>query len=931
MSLPILSHGQTTIVNYDFNTAAAYPAAPAATATGIASAATSSEMFATGVGTSTGMGAYAANVAGPALAMNNSSGTNTKYFQFALTGAALPKYTAFKIYLQGQRSNTGATTLTLQYSINGGNYISFASTYAPGTASFTEGGFDLSGIPELNLNTLNSLSFRLLASGGTSSSGTLRIDNFQVQAVNTVDPLINSLSPNTIEAGSADFALTVTGSNFKPGAVVNLNGQSLVTTYSSATSLIATVPAAAVATVGSYPVAVTNPGGVVSSATTLTVTPALVRWTGAAGTSSWFDAANWTTNALPTATDEVVLDHRYVAGTFTVRLDQNVAVSIKSLTVNPGAGDSIFALVPAVNTVSPTALTLGNTTAALALAIYSKGVVTNASGAATGSFGIDVAGVNPTVFIYNGGSYRHASSCRHAVVVENLSAGAGTELGMFDFRLPGTGSPSTSLSLSGRTYGTLVLRNRPGQAATSFTGAGTTLTIQGNLVIGPGVTFAPAINYDLRVAGDIRAQGTFQFKETSPASPTSQVMLMGTKPQTISGTFQLSGGVGLAINNTAGATLATAVTVGGPLTLTNGILTTTTTNLLTLSPTASIAGGSPTSYVNGPLVRQTNAGPLTGLVFPTGSGASYRLLTLSATAQDATTYLVTQTEGPAPDYTNLPASASALPQLTRVSRVRSVNITPTPAANRFSGTVTLSFEPDDQVSAPNDASFVVGKNSGSGWQNIGNSGVIVTAAATATTGASGTITSQPFTSFSDFALASTSADAAINPLPVVLTSFAARRQAADVQLTWATATELHNARFEVQRSLDDQLFTTVVVVAGHGTATLAHQYTALDPTAPNAVLYYRLAQVDMDGRITYSPVVVLTATSTLVLYPNPARDRLVVPAAAGTQVRVLDLTGRMLQTVVLPPSGEVNVASLPAGSYLLKLGEGAQTLRFNKE
>ncbi len=388
---------------------------------------------------------------------------------------------------------------------------------------------------------------------------------------------------------------------------------------------------------------------------------------------------------------------------------------------------------------------------------------------------------------------------------------------------------------------------------------------------------------------------------------------------------------GLAISNPAGVTLATPLSLSSPLTLTSGTLTTTAANLLTLSPTASIVGGSPTSYINGPLVRQTNAGPLTGLVFPTGSGASYRPLTLNATAQDATTYLVTQTEGLAPDYNNLPASISALPQLTRVARARSYTITPMPAANNFSGNVTLPFGPDDQVNAPNDASFVIGKNSGSGWQNIGNSAVNVTTPAPAGGYASGTITSGTFTSFSTFALASTSADAAINPLPVVLTSFTARRLAAQVHLNWTTASEVHHARFEVQRSADGQLFTAIATVAGHGTTALAHQYTVLDSTAPNAVLYYRLAQVDMDGHTTFSPVVVLATTTAAVLYPNPARDRLVVPAPAGTQVRVLDLTGRVLQTVALPPSGEVSVASLPAGTYLLHLSEGAQTLRFSKE
>ncbi|TDN37107.1 T9SS type A sorting domain-containing protein [Hymenobacter sp. UV11] len=855
------------------------------------------------------------------------SAASTDYFQVTLDGPSLASYSAFKLYFQSFRTSTGPTTLTLQYSLNGGAFITTANTAVPGNPGFNEAAVDLSGLTMLNAPT--SLKFRLAVSGSTG--GNARVDNFQVQAVNTVDPLINGISPATIEAGSADFSLAVTGSNFKPGSVVSFNSQNLMTTYKSSTSLVAVVPAAAVALDGSYPVVVTNPSAVPSPAATFSVTPALVHWTGTAGNTSWFEPTNWSTGALPATTDEVVLDHRYVAGSFTVSLDQNVAVSIKSLTINPGVGDSIFALVPASNTLA-TALTLSNSgSGVVALAIYNKGVVTNASGASSGS-GIDVLGTGATAFIYNGGSYRQATVRGHAAVVENLSAVAGTELGIFDFRLPTNGTASYSLSLAGRTYGTLIFRNRLGQASTSYPGSVNSLIVQGNLIIGPGAVLIATLNTtnEARFLGDVRAQGTLQFKNGSAGSP-SQVLFSGSKSQIISGNVTFEPGVGMMLNNPSGVVLATPLLQNGMFTLTSGPLTTTATNLLTLGTTASIAGGSSASYVNGPLARQTAAGALSGLVFPLGSGGVYRPVVLNATAQDATTYLVALAQGPAPDYNNLPTSTTGLPQLTRVSRAWSYTITPTPAANNFSGNVLLPYELTDQVNAPNDASFVIGKNSGSGWQNIGKSAVSVTTAAPAGGYASGTITSGTFTSFSTFSLASTSADAAINPLPVILTSFAARRQAANVRLSWATASELRNAHFEVQRSLDGQVFTAVATVGGQGTTALARQYTALDAAAPNAVLYYRLAQVDIDGRTTYSPLVVLTATSSAVLYPNPARDRLVVPAPAGTQVRVLDLAGRVLQTVALPLSGEVSVASLPAGTYLLQLSEGAQPLRFSKE
>lgn len=95
------------------------------------------------------------------------------------------------------------------------------------------------------------------------------------------------------------------------------------------------------------------------------------------------------------------------------------------------------------------------------------------------------------------------------------------------------------------------------------------------------------------------------------------------------------------------------------------------------------------------------------------------------------------------------------------------------------------------------------------------------------------------------------------PLPVVLTAFAAQRQGADGLLTWTTASEQHNAYFQVESSLNGSTFTALGRVGGAGTTTTAHAYQYLDAdlaryAAPR--VYYRLRQVDTDGTSTYSPV-----------------------------------------------------------------------------
>ncbi|MDR3402814.1 MAG: prepilin-type N-terminal cleavage/methylation domain-containing protein, partial [Chthoniobacter sp.] len=94
--------------------------------------------------------------------------------------------------------------------------------------------------------------------------------------INSV-PTLTSISPTSTAAGSTDTTITVTGSNFVSGAIINWNGTPLTTTYVSATSLTATVPAANITSAGTASVTVTNPapGGGTSGAQTFTITTAV--------------------------------------------------------------------------------------------------------------------------------------------------------------------------------------------------------------------------------------------------------------------------------------------------------------------------------------------------------------------------------------------------------------------------------------------------------------------------------------------------------------------------------------------------------------------------------------------------------------------------------------------------------------------------------
>lgn len=91
--------------------------------------------------------------------------------------------------------------------------------------------------------------------GGASNGLTLSISS----TPNPV-PVLVSISPNSVIAGDSDFVLTVTGTNFVPGAVVTFGGNARQTTFVSPTELKAQITAADVANSGTVEVAVVNPG-----------------------------------------------------------------------------------------------------------------------------------------------------------------------------------------------------------------------------------------------------------------------------------------------------------------------------------------------------------------------------------------------------------------------------------------------------------------------------------------------------------------------------------------------------------------------------------------------------------------------------------------------------------------------------------------------
>ncbi len=176
-------------------------------------------------------------------------------------------------------------------------------------------------------------------------------------------------------------------------------------------------------------------------------------------------------------------------------------------------------------------------------------------------------------------------------------------------------------------------------------------------------------------------------------------------------------------------------------------------------------------------------------------------------------------------------------------------------------------------------------------------------------------------------------------LPVSLLSYDATLQPnGSVQLTWRTASEINNKNYIIQRSADGRSYTDIgTVAAQHGTGENNYVFIDDKPVG-QSVNYYRLMQLDRDGKATiYGIRLIKTGISKtgFSIYPNPATNVVLIRytglAGKTITVQLLSLNGKQLFSKQLTPASEqftVELPTLSKGQYFIRLaGEGVHESR----
>ncbi|MBI1224065.1 MAG: T9SS type A sorting domain-containing protein [Bacteroidetes bacterium] len=446
-------------------------------------------------------------------------------------------------------------------------------------------------------------------------------------------------------------------------------------------------------------------------------------------------------------------------------------------------------------------------------------------------------------------------------------------------------------------------------ANTASVAASAAITVNGNFTLASNTSFN-AGSYSHIFKGNFVNNGTF-------TAATSTITMNGSVAQSISGSNP-SVFNNLIINNLTASlpssiiTLSKTVTVNGILGLTRGYIASSSSNILNMASGSSTSGSSANSYVSGPMTKAGN----TPFEFPIGDATRLGRLAIG-TPSASSTFSAQYFGTPYTDITTM--ANSPTPKLSSVSSKEYWQLDR--IAGTGNATVTLFWE-DAAWSGITDCStekIRVAHWNGMAWENNNNS---VSVSGSCSGSAAGTVlTNSDVTIFSPFTFG-----IVVAPLPVELVSFDAKCSGSSVRLDWKTASELNNDYFEIQTSKDAIQWERLAKINGAGTSQQVHIYSFTDTKSFNGTNYYRLMQVDSDGRLQYSNIIAFESCNGVnggfSIFPNPSSGKYYFSAIesidAIKSIEIFDAFGkRVFSSNHFQP--ELDLSELTDGTYILQV------------
>jgi hypothetical protein len=395
----------------------------------------------------------------------------------------------------------------------------------------------------------------------------------------------------------------------------------------------------------------------------------------------------------------------------------------------------------------------------------------------------------------------------------------------------------------------------------------------------------------------------------------------------------------LTLNGSGGITLSENVIVSSSLKLTSGVITLGSRNLTLTGSLDATDNGGTTTYIN-----------------TSGSGAFIR--SISTTGVDYKFPVGLSSYAPiSVNFTGGTVASSSLasravngihPNATDGAYIRTNLYWEMNQTGMTNPQYNISFSYPGTTngvgSAETEDNLLPAKWSAStGWLSSGSCSICTSGSILGTSTintASKTITWNGVTGFSDFGGFGQGNG---SPLPVELLSFNGTCNEGMVNLTWQTASEFNSSHFDVEKSTDGETWRVMATVPSAGTSNELLTYQAMDNSGTNGSNYYRLRQVDIDGKEKlYDPINVSCVETTVgyfTSYPNPSGNDFQVivnnkEILGACTLNIVDAQGKVIDQRKIEVKDGINMfvisEKLNPGIYFLNITNGTKTTQVIK-
>ncbi len=451
-----------------------------------------------------------------------------------------------------------------------------------------------------------------------------------------------------------------------------------------------------------------------------------------------------------------------------------------------------------------------------------------------------------------------------------------------------------------------------------ITGSTDTVSVTGN--------FTNVSSASLTNNGSFYAKQNYTNNQVSTPVGTGELILNGTGAQYIS-TTSTSAFYKLTINKASGlAALSSAVTINNTLTFTAGKLSLDNYDM-TIANDATISGAGTNTYLvatgTGVLKQQIAASG--AKAFPVGTSAAYTPITISLAALSTT------------DVFNVRMLPAVYSNGTTGNTMNSNSVNATWMVSETvnggsNATLTCQWPASLELAGFNRVFSRLAHYTSSAWdygfENINASGSDPY-----------TVTRTGFTSFSPFAVTMLMA-----VLPAGSLEVRGKNNGNENLVNWSTTSEQNTAYYAVEASLNGTDFTETGRVVAAGNSASLRTYNFVHRQINHQSYYYRVKQVDADGKIIYSKTIRINVAAfrAATLYPNPVKDKTTISfslqQSSSVTANITNTSGLLIYTLKQRyAKGDhkmnLDLGMLPKGSYILQLKDdvgNVKTFQFIK-